>query len=189
MIYLFRTSTRIISDRGTAFASRTFRTFCVMYGIKHVLNAVPTFRANGQCECYNKTIVQASATIAAGRNSCDWDMEIKRNQNALNTLHNNSINSPPPHKSVDRYDVKGTTEAQVLNEIRDKIYRLDVPNLRTKISEHITTEQQIQQERYDRIRKETKKYAVGDLTLVQINNIYRVLSDPLKKINNDKLFR
>ena len=34
MIYLFGISTRIISDRGTAFASRTFRTFYVMYGIK-----------------------------------------------------------------------------------------------------------------------------------------------------------
>lgn len=71
LIYLFGVPTRIISDRGTAFTSQTFRMFCTNYSIKHVLNAVATPRANGQCERYNKTIVQALATTTAGRDSRD----------------------------------------------------------------------------------------------------------------------
>ncbi|KMQ86750.1 retrovirus-like pol polyprotein [Lasius niger] len=51
LIYLFGVPNRIISDRGTAFTSQAFRMFCDTYGIKHVLNAVATPRANGQCEC------------------------------------------------------------------------------------------------------------------------------------------
>ena len=47
---------------------------------------------------------------------------------------------------------------------------MNVSNLRTKISEHITTEQQIQKERNDKIRKATKKYAVDSLILVQITS-------------------
>lgn len=73
--YLFGVSTRIISDRETAFTSRTFCTFRSTHGIKHVLNAVATSRANGQCEQYNKTIVQDLAKIAAGR---DWYVTVKQ---------------------------------------------------------------------------------------------------------------
>lgn len=40
LIYLFGVPHRIISDRGTAYTSQTFRMFCDNYGIKHVLNAV-----------------------------------------------------------------------------------------------------------------------------------------------------
>lgn len=40
LIYLFGVPTRIISDRGTAFTSQTFRMFRTSYGIKHILNAV-----------------------------------------------------------------------------------------------------------------------------------------------------
>ncbi|KMQ98328.1 transposon ty3-g gag-pol polyprotein isoform x2 [Lasius niger] len=47
LIYLFEVPHRIISDRGTAFTSQAFRMFCDSYGIKHVLNAVATPRANG----------------------------------------------------------------------------------------------------------------------------------------------
>ena len=56
---VFGVPTRIISDRGTAFTSHTFKNFCQQYGIKHVLNAVATPRANGQCERINRTVLDA----------------------------------------------------------------------------------------------------------------------------------
>jgi len=67
-MYLFGVPIRIISDRGTAFTSQTFRMFCSTYGIKQMLNAVAISRANEQCERYNRTIVQALATTTA-----EWD--------------------------------------------------------------------------------------------------------------------
>lgn len=95
LLYLFGVPNRIISDRGTAFTSQAFRTFCDAYGIKHVLNAVATPRANGQCERYNKTIVQALATTMAGRDPRDWNLVIKQIQSTLNTIHNKGIGTTP----------------------------------------------------------------------------------------------
>jgi hypothetical protein len=54
---IFGVPDRVITDRGTAFTSRSFQTFCETHGIKHILNAVTTPRANGQCERYNRTII------------------------------------------------------------------------------------------------------------------------------------
>ena len=64
--------------------------------------------------------------------------------------------------------VKGTTDAWILSEVRDEIYRLDIQDFRTKLSEHITAKQHIQKERYD--KTEVRKYAVGDLILIQITS-------------------
>ena len=64
--------------------------------------------------------------------------------------------------------VKGTTDAWILSEVRDEIFRLDIQDFRTKLSEHITAKQNIQKERYD--KTEARKYAVGDLILIQITS-------------------
>lgn len=96
--HLFGVPNRIISDRGIAYISQAFRmAFCVSYGIKHVLNAIATPQANGQCERYNKTIVQALATIMAGRDPRRWDAVVKQIQGALNT-YNKSINTTRPYR-------------------------------------------------------------------------------------------
>ena len=41
---------RLISDRGLAFTRKAFAEFQVRRGVKHVLNAIATCRANGQVE-------------------------------------------------------------------------------------------------------------------------------------------
>lgn len=46
------TGTRVISDRGSAFTSTTFRKFCDEFNIQHILIAVAAPRANGQVESY-----------------------------------------------------------------------------------------------------------------------------------------
>ncbi|KAJ8909804.1 hypothetical protein NQ315_008933 [Exocentrus adspersus] len=50
---------RIISDRGTAFTSRSFCDFVNEKHIKHVVNAVSTPRANGQIERFHRTFLNA----------------------------------------------------------------------------------------------------------------------------------
>lgn len=52
----FGIPTRLITDRGTSFSSKTFQDFVKAYGIKHIQNAVATPRANGQVERFNTTI-------------------------------------------------------------------------------------------------------------------------------------
>lgn len=140
-IYLFRTPTRLISDRGTAFTSQAFRMFCDSYGIKHVLNAVAIPRANGQCERYNKTIVQALATTTAGRDLRDWDTVLKQVQSAINTTHNKGINTTPM-KVLIGCEVRSPAEASLLSQIKDTVHQLDLSELREEIKAHIDRDQQ-----------------------------------------------
>jgi len=169
LICLFGVPTRIISDRGTAFTSQAFRMFCDNYGIKHVLNAVATPRANGQCERYNKTIVQALATTTAGRDPSDWDSVIKQVQSALNTAHNKGINTTPT-KALIGCETRSATEARLLSQIQDVVHQLDFNELRDEIKEHVSQEQRAQKERYDRTRRDATKYGEGELVLVQITS-------------------
>lgn len=170
LIYLFGVPTRIISDRGTAFTSQTFRIFCDTYGIKHILNAVATPRSNGQCERYNKTIVSALSTTAAGKDERDWDKYVKQVQSALNTSFNRGINSTPMTALIG-YNSKHAAEATILNEVKDEIDRLDLEELRSKISDHIKEDQKKQKKRYDKTRRNATKYDEGDLVRILITSI------------------
>lgn len=169
LIYLFGVPNRIVSDRGTAFTSRTFRMFCDQYGIKHILNAVATPRANGQCERYNRTIVQALATTTAGQDPAKWDTAVKQVQSALNTTHNKGI-ATTPMKALIGCDVPSAPESQLLAQVRDIVDRLDLAKLRQDIKAHIGSDQRAQKERYDRKRREATRYKKGDLVLVQITS-------------------
>lgn len=167
LMYLFGAPARIVSDRGTAFTSQTFRTFCLTYGIKHVLNAVAAPRANGQCERYNKTITQALATTTAGLDSNEWDSAVKQVQSALITLHNKSINATPT-KALIGCEARSVTEARLLAEIQDVVHQLDLQELSAGIKEHIDAKQLEQKERYDRSRRAAVRYTDGELVLVRI---------------------
>jgi len=169
LMYLFGVPTRIISDRGTAFTSQAFRTFCSTHGIKQVLNAVATPRANGQCERYNRTIVQALATTTAGWDPRDWDLAVKQVQSALNTMHNKGINTTPM-KALIGCETRSMAKARILTEIQDVVHQLDLEELRSNIKTHIDQKQREQKEHYDQTRREAARYKSGDLVLVRITN-------------------
>lgn len=50
---------RLITNRGTCFTNIKFKSFVQELGIKYVLNAVATPRANGQVERFNRTVIDA----------------------------------------------------------------------------------------------------------------------------------
>lgn len=133
------------------------------------MNAVATPRANGQCERYSKTIVQALATTMAGQDSRRWDTVIKQVQGALNTTYNKSIDTTPM-KALIGCETRSAAEATLLSQIRDEMHRLDLDELRSDITTHISQQQRAQKERYDQSRRDATKYKDGDLVLVQITS-------------------
>ena len=58
-------------NRGSAFTSHTFKTFCIEHGIKRVLNTMATPRTNGQCSD------DSLAAICVGTTEELWAMTSK----------------------------------------------------------------------------------------------------------------
>lgn len=165
MMYLFGAPTRIITDRGTAFTAKDFQLFCENYGIKHILNAVASPRANGQCERYNRTILNALATSAAGHPENKWDEFVKSVQSAINCTFNKATNASPI-EMLAGYTPKHISEARVLSQIQTDLERIDLPTLRSNVLSKITEDQKLQKIRFDKTRALAKKYQVGDVVLV-----------------------
>lgn len=157
VIHLFGVPSRIVSDRGTAFTARTFKIFCTTYGIRHVLNAIATPHANGQCERYNRTIMAALAMTVAGMESNLWDDYVKQVQSAMNTSFNQGIGTTPA-EALMGYKAKTMAVARILHELQTEVQRLDLNELRKQISDHITEDQRRQKERYDKTRREATRY-------------------------------
>jgi hypothetical protein len=166
---LFGVPTRIISDRGSAFTSHSFKLFCETYNIRHVLNAVATPRANGQCERYNRTIVAALTTLSADTRSNEWDTHVKEVQSAMNTTFNKGIKTTPS-EALMGYQPRPAAQAQLLAEIEVDLEHLNLAELRAEIQEHITTDQARQKQYYDKHRREADKYSKDDLVLVLITS-------------------
>jgi transposase InsO family protein len=166
---LFGVPTRIISDRGSAFTSHSFKLFCETYNIRHVLNAVATPRANGQCERYNRTIVAALTTLSADTRSNEWDTHVKEVQSAMSTTFNKGIKTTPS-EALMGYQPRPAAQAQLLAEIEVDLEHLNLAELRAEIQEHITTDQARQKQYYDKHRREADKYSKDDLVLVLITS-------------------
>lgn len=61
-------SSRIISDRGTAFTSNEFEDYCHKKNIEHVRITAGLLRANRQIERINRTIIPVLAKMKSQRN-------------------------------------------------------------------------------------------------------------------------
>lgn len=166
-VSLFGVPSRIISDRGTSFTSKGFKDYINKLGIRHVLNAVATPRANGQVERFNRTIL---ASLATKNHNCpenEWDKHLEEIQLAINTTINKTTGKSPSEILFGiRVRTKGDgmiaslldcdgNESKTLSEVRNEV------NLR------VSNEQIKQKNRFDRKRKEATIYKAGDLVRIE----------------------
>lgn len=165
IMYLFGTPVRIITDRGSAFTSKTFAKFCSTYGIRHILNAVATPRANGQCERVNRTVLNCLATTAGGESEKLWDTYVKQIQSILNCTKNKTT-KVSPLEVLAGYKGRTIAESKILSDIKDSLDRIDLRRLRSDISKRITDEQKAQKKRFDRTRAKARIYKEGEVVMV-----------------------
>lgn len=90
---IFGSPRRIISDRGKAFTSKVFREFLGDRGVKHVLNAISTPRANGQVERYNRTITEA--ITASVQDEASWDEVVPQVAWGINNTRSSATKELP----------------------------------------------------------------------------------------------
>lgn len=170
IIDIFGVPTRIITDRGTAFTSHRFKTFCQTHGIKHILNAVATPRANGQCERYNRTILSSLAALNGGMEDETWDEHVKTVQRGMNTTINRAIGMTPSELLFGTKP-RSIPESVLLSELQDDMDRLDLTEVRNKVKTRLDGEQRKQKEKFDSKRAKAVKYTAGTLVLVRITSI------------------
>jgi transposase InsO family protein len=153
----FGAPVRLITDQGTSFTSNSFRSFAKSHGIKHILNAVATPRANGQVERFNRTILDALSTKCHGQDDKSWDEYIPDIQIGINTtIHKTTGKSPS--ELLFGYRLKSRTE-NVLSEVIDETLEIvrpeNIEEVRREAGERIRIQQTKDKSQYD--KKRTKK--------------------------------
>lgn len=165
--HTFGVPTRLISDRGSSFTSKLFREYIHSLGIKHILNAVATPRANGQVERYNRTILAALTTKNHLKPENRWDECVSEVQWGLNNTLNKGTGKTPAEALFGIRPV-GTQDALLRLSVNDDLQTStgDHESIRNEMTDHIAQNQLLQKERFDKNRKE-KHYKVGELVRIE----------------------
>lgn len=167
---IFGVPRRIISDRGTSFTSASFKKFVKDKGIKHVLNAVATPRANGQVERYNKTIVDALTAKSIGSADNKWDDHLSDVQWGLNNTFNKGINKTPSEALFGTRPAgssEGTIRSELDQDIINSAPERTLTEVREDINSHVQAYQKAQKAAFDKHRCRPIQHNVGDLVRVE----------------------
>lgn len=165
----FGVPTRLITDKGTSFTSKTFQSFIESYGIKHIQNAVATPRANGQVERFNRTILDALSTSNHGENDKSWDEHIPDIQVGINTTKHKTTQKTPS-ELLFGFNIISKTEgklSEVINETLNQIPAEELNDLREEAGEKIKQQQVRDAANYNKHRKPATQYKEGDLVRVE----------------------
>lgn len=163
---LFGVPCKLITDKGTSFTSREFSNFVKEKGIKHIINAVATPRANGQIERYNRSIVDALTAINHERPDDEWDIMIPRVQWGLNNTINKSTGKSPAEVL---FGVAPTGVSDgAMNTVVSEVNRCeDRDEIRVEVRERVESQQIKQKTNFDKRRKVAHTYKIGDLVRVE----------------------
>ncbi|CAB3224051.1 unnamed protein product [Arctia plantaginis] len=174
---LFGSPSRLITDRGTSFTSKRFKTFVQSVGVKHILNSVATPRANGQVERYNRTILASLGSMTHGKGSDIWDTFLPDVQLGINTSIHDVTKRAPTELLFGRR--LGNPSQGILNNVSEEILNSEtnepIELIRSNASDRIKDNQNKNKDRFDRHRKSANKYKEGDL--VRVENLIN-LSEP-----------
>ncbi|CAK1551548.1 unnamed protein product [Leptosia nina] len=163
----FGTPNRIITDQGTSFTSNTFKKYIKSTGIKHVLNAVSTPRANGQVERYNRTILAALGAMNHNKPNGVWDEHLPDIQLGINTTIHATTKKTPTELLFGR-TVTNPSQS-IFNEIitdTRSATPTSLSDIRSEVGELIREQQSKDKDIYDAHRNKNVIFKVGDLVRV-----------------------
>lgn len=165
--HTFGVPKRLISDRGSSFTAKRFQEFLRSLGVKHVMNAVATPRANGQIERYNRTVLSALTATNHGKPENIWDESVSEIQWGLNNTINKGTGKTPA-QALFGLNLTGTSDSLIHLNIETEVLEPEenVQDIRDEISEHIKKNQLKQKENFDKKRKKVN-YKVGELVRIE----------------------
>jgi len=165
---VFGNPRRIISDRGTAFTSHDFKTYCTDEGIEHVQITTGTPRGNGQVERINRTLIALLTKLSAPQPS-QWHKFVTRAQQYLNHVPIKSTGIAPFNllfgtrmrlqEDPQIKEILETEQAIIFQEKRNQ--------LRDEACKAIQKIQAENKRSYNKKRKLPNKYKEGDVVAIQ----------------------
>lgn len=158
----------IVTDRGTAFTSSSFESYCESNNIKHLLIATGVPRGNGQVERINRIVISLLTKLCA-EDSKAWYKSVGRVQQFINS-------SPPRSTKISpfriltglemrtKYDkqLKDILDEDVLNELQE-----EKDEVRRVAKENIASIQAENRKAFDKNRTNENEYDINDLVAIK----------------------
>ncbi|KAI8117876.1 hypothetical protein CVS40_10329 [Lucilia cuprina] len=135
---------QVVSHPGTSFTSNVFKSFCEENGIKHILTAVGTPRANGQIERYFRTVNVALSSMTENNDGRDWEQHVLAIQWGINSIE---------HK------------------IYDDEEHIPLDKLRKVVKSRIDNEGKKASEIFNKKHRSPNKYSDGDFVLIKAEHV------------------
>lgn len=165
---IFGNPIQIISDRGSAFTSEDFKTYCLEERINHILITTGLPRANGQVERLNSVIISVLSKLSISDPS-KWYRFIGRVQQIINSTYHRSIGTTPfemlvgtKMKTKDDIQLKELIERELAADYDDQR-----SELRRAAKQQILEVQAENKKSYDLRRKPPRLYNLNDLVAIK----------------------
>jgi hypothetical protein len=163
----------ILSDNGSAFASKFFHVLTNVLGVKHVFTSAYRPSTNGQVERFNATLVDCIAHLTAEK---EWDMSLGLACLAYNSSVHSTTGYAPMELASTREPCPGiwSRRPSLIRRARDAKYRFRHQLLAraAKLCNAAHETMEIRLERYKRlydyhVRKRHDNLEIGDSVLVR----------------------
>ena len=160
---------RLISDRGSAFTSKQFATYCHDNDITHIQTAVRTPRANGQIARVFRSLNKSLACLTKDQNGKDWDENICAIQWGLNNI-THSITGSSAQNLLFSYKPANMLHNKlslVLHGYQNNDTDDDLVHVRELVENRIREREHNLAVNFNEKHKAPQTYAEGDLVLIK----------------------
>ena len=164
----FGNPAQIVTDRGTAFTSQEFESYCKEESIKHILVTTGLPRANGQVERINRTIIPILTKLSM-QDPTKWYLHVDRLQQTLNSTYQRSINTSPLEllTGVKMRTKQDLLLKEVVEEMLIREFIKGRDELREKAKQQIIKTQEENRRTYNLRRREPNKYKLKDIVAIK----------------------
>lgn len=165
---IFGNPARIISDRGSAFTSDEFKTYCEEENIDHLKITTGLPRANGQIERLNSIIVSVISKLSID-DPAKWYKHVGAVQQLINSSYQRSVDTTPFQMLIGTK--MRTREDLNLKELLDQelitLYDEQRESIRTSAKQQILAVQEENRRTFNKKRKTANQYNENDVVAIK----------------------
>lgn len=165
---IFGNPKRIVADKGAAFTSKEFESYCTTENIELHLTTTSTPRGNGQAERINAIVKQTIMKMAIN-NPNQWYKYVETVQLAINTVVTRGTGFTPGELLVG-VKLRKKLDDDLMKVLDEEITNVFVNQRATNRAMAVIHIQKLQVEngtQYNKTRKSPNLYVVGDLVAIE----------------------